>query len=85
MNFACSTLQAKTLRATQSAQAPGKIKVMFAEHTLQAENLLYQVRGAPPKGMSRVGDADGDGHWSHGAHKLKSHMLNRALALVEYA
>jgi hypothetical protein len=37
-------------RATQSAQTPRKIKVMFAEDELQAEDLLCQVRDVPPKG-----------------------------------
>ena len=45
-----ASAQAKALRATQTADAPGKIKVMFADNELQAEDLLCQVRTAPPKG-----------------------------------
>ena len=45
-----ASAQAKSLRATQSADTPGKIKVMFAEDDLQAEDLLCQVRDAPPRG-----------------------------------
>ena len=48
--FADASSRAKTLRATQSADAPGKIKVMFAEDELQAADLLCQVRDAPPRG-----------------------------------
>ncbi len=48
--FAQASAHAKTLRATHGAQAPGKIKVMFAENELQAEDLLCQVRDAPPRG-----------------------------------
>lgn len=48
--FAEASAQAKTLRATQSAVAPGKIKVMFADDELQAEDLLCQVRDAPLRG-----------------------------------
>lgn len=48
--FAEASAQAKTLRATQSAGMQGKIKVMFAEDALQAEDLLCQVRDAPPRG-----------------------------------
>ena len=48
--FTEASAQAKTLRAAQSAGTPGNIKVMFAETELQAEDLLCQVRDAPPKG-----------------------------------
>ena len=48
--FADASAQAKTLRATQIADTPGKIKVIFAEDELQAEDLLCQVRDAPPRG-----------------------------------
>lgn len=48
--FTEASAQAKTLRATQSAQAQGKIKVIFAQDELQAEDLLCQVRDAPPRG-----------------------------------
>jgi hypothetical protein len=48
--FAEASAQAKALRATQSAQAPEKIKMIFAEDELQAQDLLCQVRDAPPRG-----------------------------------
>jgi len=48
--FTEASAHAKTLRATLSAQTPGKIKVMFADDDLQAEDLLSQVRNAPPSG-----------------------------------
>jgi hypothetical protein len=48
--FSEASAQAKTLRATQSAETPEKIKVMFADDELQAEDLLCQVRDAPPRG-----------------------------------
>lgn len=48
--FGEASAQAKVLRAAQSAEAPGKIKVMFADDELQAEDLLCQVREAPPRG-----------------------------------
>ena len=49
-SFSEASAQAKTLRATQSAGIPGKVKVIFAEDELQAEDLLCQVREAPPRG-----------------------------------
>ena len=48
--FGEASAQAKVLRAAQSTEAPGKIKVMFADDELQAEDLLCQVREAPPRG-----------------------------------
>ncbi len=45
-----ASTHAKALRAQQITNAPGKIKVMFADNELQAEDLLCQVRIAPPKG-----------------------------------
>ena len=45
-----ASAHAKALRAQQSADTPGKIKIMFADNELQAEDLLCQVRTAPPKG-----------------------------------
>ena len=48
--FGAASAQAKTLRATQSAEMPGKIKVMYAKDELQAEDQLCQVRDAPPRG-----------------------------------
>ena len=48
--FAEASAHAKALRASQSADQPGKIKVIFAEDELQAEDLLCQVRVPGPKG-----------------------------------
>jgi hypothetical protein len=48
--FAEASGNAKSLRAAQNAGAQGKIKVIFAENELQAEDLLCQVRDAPPRG-----------------------------------
>ncbi len=48
--FNDASAQAKALRAQQAADSPGKIKVMFADNELQAEDLLCQVRTAGPKG-----------------------------------
>ena len=45
-----ASAHAKALRAQQTADAPGKIKIMFADHELQAEDLLSQVRTPGPKG-----------------------------------
>ncbi len=45
-----ASAEAKALRATQPAGARNKIKVMFADNELQAEELLCEVRTAPPKG-----------------------------------
>jgi len=41
---------AKALRAAQPAGPPVRIKVMFADNPLAAEDLLLQVRDAPPDG-----------------------------------
>ena len=48
--FKGASEQAKELRAKQSADAPGIIKLMFADTELQAEDLLRQVRTPGPKG-----------------------------------
>ncbi len=48
--FAEASANAKSLRAAQNAGTQGKIKVIFAENELQAEDLLCQVRDAPPRG-----------------------------------
>jgi len=48
--FKEASMHAKTLRAAQPAGAPGKIKVMFAENELQAEDLLCQIRDPRPIG-----------------------------------
>jgi hypothetical protein len=48
--FAEASAQAKALRAADAPGTPGRIKVMFAENELQAEDLLGQVREAGPAG-----------------------------------
>jgi hypothetical protein len=48
--FATASSEAKALRAAQPANAPGKIKVIFADNELQAEDLLCQVRDPAPLG-----------------------------------
>ncbi len=49
-SFNEASTQAKALRLEQSANATEKIKVIFAENELQAEDLLSQVRTPGPKG-----------------------------------
>lgn len=48
--FNDASSQAKALRATQAGDAPGKIKVIFADTELQAQDLLCQVRTPQPSG-----------------------------------
>jgi hypothetical protein len=48
--FKEASAQAKVLRAAQPTDMAGKIKIMFAEDELQAEDLLCQVRTPGPKG-----------------------------------
>lgn len=48
--FAQASTQAKSLRGGQEAGTPGKIKVIFADTELQAEDLLLQVRDPGPSG-----------------------------------
>jgi hypothetical protein len=48
--FRDASAHAKGLRAAQDVDLPGKIKVMFADNELQAEELLCQVRSPGPKG-----------------------------------
>lgn len=48
--FAPASSAAKTLRAAQPAGSPDKIKVIFAENEIQAEDLLCQVRDPAPTG-----------------------------------
>lgn len=48
--FKGASEQARALRAAQPAQAPGTIKIMFADTELQAEDLLCQVRTPGPRG-----------------------------------
>jgi hypothetical protein len=49
-SFKEASAQAKILRTTEPSVPSVKIKVMFAENELQAEDLLCQVRVAGPKG-----------------------------------
>ena len=48
--FAAASSQAKALRAAQAADDRTRIKVIFADSTLAAEDLLLQVRDAAPAG-----------------------------------
>lgn len=48
--FNDASTHAKALRAKQTADASGKIKIMFADNEQQAEDLLCQVRTPGPKG-----------------------------------
>ena len=49
-SFAEASSQAKALRLQTDLPATDKIKVIFADTPLQAEDLLCQVRTAGPKG-----------------------------------
>jgi len=51
--FAAASLQAKSMRAALPADSRTRIKVMFAETALAAEDLLLQVREG-----STAGDQD---------------------------
>lgn len=46
--FGAASLRAKTLRAEQDAADQARIKVIFADNELQAEDLLSQVRTPQP-------------------------------------
>lgn len=48
--FVEASTQAKALRLQPDLPATDKIKVIFADSPLQAEDLLCQVRTAGPKG-----------------------------------
>jgi len=48
--FPDASARAKELRAKQVADSPGKIKVMYADNELQAEDLLCQIRTPGPRG-----------------------------------
>lgn len=48
--FADASARAKALRAAESPGSPARIKVMFADNELQAEDQLGQVREAGPAG-----------------------------------
>lgn len=49
-SFKGASEQARALRAAQAADTPGRIKIMFADNELQAEELLCQVRTPEPRG-----------------------------------
>ncbi|HSN80107.1 MAG TPA: hypothetical protein VLR44_06980 [Rhodoferax sp.] len=49
-SFSEASSQAKALRLQPDLPATDKIKVIFADSPLQAEDLLCQVRTAGPKG-----------------------------------
>ncbi len=49
-SFKEASTQAKVLRAAQGAGDQAKVKVMFADNQLQAEDLLLQIREAGPSG-----------------------------------
>jgi hypothetical protein len=48
--FQAASVEAKALRARAAPLGPDKIKVIFAEDELQAEDRLCQVRAASPRG-----------------------------------
>lgn len=48
--FSKASAQAKSLRAAQNSDVTGKVKVIFADTELQAQDLLLQVRDAGPSG-----------------------------------
>lgn len=48
--FGAASAHAKALRAAQVAGAPERIKVMFADNALAAEDLLLQIRDPGPAG-----------------------------------
>ncbi|MBK7529798.1 hypothetical protein [Piscinibacter sp.] len=48
--FREASAEAKALRAADPPGTPGRVKVMFADNELQAEDLLGQVREAGPSG-----------------------------------
>lgn len=49
-SFREASTQAKALRAADPPGTPGKVKVMFADNELLAEDLLCQVREPGPIG-----------------------------------
>jgi hypothetical protein len=48
--FGDASRQAKALRGAQPADAPGRIKLMFADDPQRAEDLLCQIRDPRPAG-----------------------------------
>jgi hypothetical protein len=49
-SFQQAAVAARALRMAQHAQAPQRIRIVFAANPLIAEGLLLQVREAPPDG-----------------------------------
>lgn len=49
-SFQEASRQAKALRAADPGQAQRRVRVIFADNPLAAEDLLLQVRDAPPGG-----------------------------------
>ncbi len=49
-DFASASAQAKALRSAQTGRDAPRIKLIFAEDPLAAEDLLLQVRQAGPTG-----------------------------------
>jgi hypothetical protein len=49
-SFRDASAHAKTLRAGDAPGNPGKIKIMFADNELLAEDLLCQIRDPGPAG-----------------------------------
>lgn len=49
-DFPAASRQAKVLRAAQPAGQPGRIRIIFADDEITAEDLLLQPREAPPDG-----------------------------------
>ncbi|MBX3636178.1 MAG: hypothetical protein KF683_12480 [Rubrivivax sp.] len=47
-SFREASAHAKAQRAADAPGTPGRVKVMFADNELAAEDLLSQVREAPP-------------------------------------
>lgn len=48
--FPEASREAKALRAAQPGQPGRRVRVIFADNALAAEDLLLQVRDAPPGG-----------------------------------
>lgn len=48
--FPEASREAKALRAADRGQQPRRVRVIFADDALAAEDLLLQVREAPPGG-----------------------------------
>lgn len=49
-SFPEASAAARQLRAQEPAQSRRRIRIMFAEDSTAAEDLLLQVRDAPPEG-----------------------------------